>query len=66
MKFSATVSKGTVTFGFEAKSREHAALLADKMYAERDFEVFDIAEVIEGSQASIDTEKWESDFGSDI
>lgn len=57
MRFRATVSKGTVTFGFEAIDSNHAALLADKMYAERDFEVFDIAEVIEGSEASDNNEK---------
>lgn len=57
MKFRATVSKGTVTFGFEALDSSHAALLADKMYAERDFEVFDIAEVPEDSEAGDNNEK---------
>lgn len=57
MRFKAIVSKETVTFDFEALDSSHAALLADKMYAERDYEVFDIAEVIEGSEASDNNEK---------
>lgn len=57
MRFKATVSKGTVTFGFEALNEKHAALLADKFYAERNYEVFDIEGVPEDSEAGDNNEK---------
>ncbi|MEZ3453331.1 MAG: hypothetical protein K1W17_03070 [Oscillospiraceae bacterium] len=66
MRFRVTASKGTVTFDFEASNRHQAVLLADKFYADRDFEVFHIEEVTEGSEVSDNNEKYECECDFDI